>query len=713
MIPPRERPERPTAAVRPTTPRRPPRAPARRATRPRPAALAVLSLAGALALAHKPAGAVGTRSFDLDTQDEFSGGDLRGVAVDSQGRVRAGWNLTDLTLQGASSVWAALPLADGSVLVATGAEGKVLRVAGGRVTTYAETKQMAVTSLALGPKGAVYAATVPSGKIFRIDAPGKLAELPKLTEAENVWDIAYDAKKNALYAATGPNGKLYALPAAGGPPNLVYDSDEPNLVSLALAPDGTVYAGSAGKGLVFKITGPGRASVLYDCPGEEAKALALGPRGALFAVCNEFGEGGEAPRRPPSAAFNPAGPAGGRGKTGKGALVRVEPDGRAERWLANADAHFVSLALDPAGRPHVGTGAEGRVYAVDENRTSTLVAETDERQVGALGLAGKSRFIVSSDPAVFHEIRGTGGADATWTSKVLDAGLRASFGRLFWRSDGALEFSTRSGNSATPDATWSDWSRPINAPGVTGSPPARYVQVRARFARDPNAVLHQVVLPFVTDNARPVVTSIDAQPKGASTSSREGIVASGAEPPPRTSSIRITWKVDNPDNDQLRYRVQFRQDAQRTFRDLTRPDEVLSKAELDWDTSSLSEGTYRVRVEASDELANPPDRVNRHALESGTIFVDNTPPVFRSLTAQGRRLRADVVDGLGPVVRLDFAVDGRTEWRPLLSRDGVLDEPVEEVDADLSAALAPGPHLIALRAFDQAGNFVVRDVEMR
>lgn len=680
--------------------------------RPRPAALAVVALAGALVFAHRPAEAVGTRSFDLDSQDEFSGGDLRGVSVDSMGRVRAGWNMTDLSLAGASSVWAALTLADGSVLVATGSEGKVLRVAGGRSTVYAETKQMAVTSLALGPKGAVYAATLPAGKIFRIDAPGKLAELPKLTEAENVWDIAYDAKKNALYAATGPNGKLYALPAAGGPPNLVYDSDEPNLVSLALAADGTVYAGSAGKGLVFKITGPGRASVLYDCPGEEAKALALGPRGAIFVACNEFGEGADVPRRPPSAAFNPAGPTGGRAKTGKGALVRLEADGRAERWLSNADAHFVSLALDQAGRPHVGTGAEGRVYAVDENRTSTLVADTDERQVGALGLAGKTRYIVSGDPAVFHEIRGTGGADATWTSKVLDAGLRASFGRLFWRSDGALEFSTRSGNSATPDATWTDWSRAINAPGVTGSPAARYVQVRARFARDPNAVLHEVVLPFVTDNARPVVTSIEAQPKGA-TAAREGITSSGSEPPPRTSTIRVTWKVDNPDSDQLRYRLQFRQDSQRVYRDLTRSDEVLSKAEYDWDTSSLSEGTYRVRIEASDELANPPDRVNRHSLESAVIFVDNTPPVFRSLTVQGRRLRADVVDGLGPVVRLDFAIDGRTDWRPLLSRDGVLDEPVEELDADLSTALPPGPHLIAVRAFDQAGNFVVRDVEMR
>ena len=76
--------------------------------------------------------------------------------------------------------------------------------------------------------------------------------------------------------------------------------------------------------------------------------------------------------------------------------------------------------------------------------------------------------------------------------------------------------STRTGNTHVPDKTWSDWSQPLPAPGKVTSPAARFVQVRARFARDPNAVLSEIILPYEPDNLRAVVTSIDAQPKAGS-----------------------------------------------------------------------------------------------------------------------------------------------------------------------------------------------------
>ena len=54
-------------------------------------------------------------------------------------------------------------------------------------------------------------------------------------------------------------------------------------------------------------------------------------------------------------------------------------------------------------------------------------------------------------------------------------------------------------------------------------------------------------------------------------------------------------------------------DGQTVYRDLTRPDEPLGKAEYEWETASLPEGTYRIRVEATDEIGQPPDRVFRHS----------------------------------------------------------------------------------------------------
>ena len=222
---------------------------------------------------------------------------------------------------------------------------------------------------------------------------------------------------------------------------------------------------------------------------------------------------------------------------------------------------------------------------------------------------------------VFHEIKGVGGADAVWTSKVLDAGLRAHLRPAHVARDGrgrALDAHGQHGD--VPDRDLERVEHELTAPGDVSSPAARFVQVRARFANDPNAVLSQVELPFVTDNLRAVVTRIDAQPKNAPRPRGQGqrqgrLPTSGAEPPTQTSVLKVTWKVDNPDADTLRYRLAYRLAGQTVWRDITRPDETVTKSEYEWETAALPEGQYRVRVEASDENANPPDRTARHALD--------------------------------------------------------------------------------------------------
>jgi hypothetical protein len=684
----------------------------RRSGRGRPALLIAIAMSVGLVLAPS-AHAVGTRAFELDTLDELSGGDLKGTTVDSLGRVRAGFDLGSLPLGEASSIWSALVEKDGGVLLGTGNTGKVYRIAGGQVLPYADTAQLAVTSLVTGFGGAAFAATIPNGRVFRLD--GRTAvPFANLDGADHVWALAFDAKANALFAATGPHGKLFRIDAAGKA-QVYFQSDEPHLVSLVQGPDGALYAGSSGKALLYKITGPGRATVVFDFPGEEVKALAFGPKGVLYVASNEYGELPDIPKRSSAVGQSAAAPvAAPRPKPGKGTLTRFDETGKPERLLRREDTHFQSLAVGDDGRPYVGTGGDGRVYSVDDAHTSMLVADTDERQVGALLLSGGKKFVATSDPAVFHEVRGIGGTASVWTSKVLDASVRARFGRLSWRASGPLEMSTRSGNTQAPDKTWSEWTEPMVAPAKVQSPAARFVQIRARFARDPNAILSQILLPFVTDNLRAVVTAVDAAPRNTTPAVKDGNVpSSGGEPERHSSVVKVSWKVDNPDGDSLRYRLAYRLDGQTAYRDITRPDEWLTKTEFDWETSPLPEGPYRVRVEATDEIVNPPDRALRHELESAVIIVDNTPPVFRTLAADGRRVHGDVVDGVGPVARIDVAVDGRTEWHPFLPADGVFDEPVEAFDFDVSALVGKGNHLLTVRAFDEAGNFVVRSLELK
>jgi len=657
-----------------------------------------------------PAEASGTRSFTLDSLERLSGGDLKGTSISSDGIVRAGWAFSNAALPEASSVFAAHLQSDGSLLIGTSPNGKIVRVSNEGAAVYADTGALAVTAFASSASGTVYAATIPDGKIFKV-AQGKAELFATLSDMSHIWALAVD-KNGALFAAGGPEARVMRV-EANGTSSVYFKSDEPYIASLAVGEKGELYAGSSGKGIIYKITGAGRASVLYDFIGEEVKSIAVAKGGVLYAIANEYGELPEIPKRPPTTSRTAAGPSlTPKPKPGKGVLMKFDAEGRPEKMIGNSDSHFLSLAVDAAGRPYVGTGVEGRVYTVDDAHSVTLIADTDERQIGAIALPQNGisgGYVVSGDPAVAHRISGVGGADSSWTSKALDSAIPAKYGTLTWQSTGPIELSTRSGNTQTPDATWSAWSASKRESGKIESPKGRFIQVRAKWPADSKAELSNVVVPYLTDNVRPIVTEVNALQKGTN---RDG------DPQKHESIVKISWKVENPDNDSLRYRIAFKREGANAWREVTRPEEMLTKTEYEWETLALPEGRYRVRIEASDELSNSPERTEKHTRESDPVVVDNTPPVVQSLSVEGKRLRARITDGVGPIVRVEAALDGRAEWRPLGAADGLFDTADESVDTDLTpmlAASAPGPnalHFVSVRAFDATGNQVTREVDV-
>ncbi|MEP7051612.1 MAG: hypothetical protein ABJB12_14720 [Pseudomonadota bacterium] len=664
---------------------------------------------GLLGAAH--AAAVGTRRFSLEKAADFKGGDLKGVAVDAAGHVRAGFNLGSVPVSQGTSIWAALPMKDGSVLLGTGNDGKLLRLSNGTVSVLAETKALVVTSLAEAWGGAVVLGTLPDGKVMKWDH-GKLTDLVTLKGTEHVWSVAYDEKKKALFAATGPEGKLYRINEAGDA-QVYFDAPEQHLMSVAVGPDGTVYAGASDKAKLYKITAPGKASVLYDFDRTEVRAIAVNRRGEVFAIANEIKAGNVAPSRSKGEGA-PAQPASTAPKTkGKGTLYKFSPEGVPDQLLDDTDEHYTSLALADDGRPYVGTGVEGRVYTVDAGHNSALVADVDERQVSALVLSGKDQLVIGSDPAVAHPVKGVGGPDAVWTSKVLDAGLRARFGKVTWESTGAIQLSTRTGNTKEPDDTWSAWSTGFSVPSLIASPAARYLQVRARFATDPNAVLSALGISFVTDNLRAVITSVDA--KDPDNSDNDDLIHASGGPVTHKaeSTIALSWKVDNPDKDELRYRLQYRQVGNNLWFDVLKPQEKLTKENYTWETSDLPEGRYHLRLIATDELSNPPDRVTRDQMESPVVLVDNTPPVVEGLKVNGKRVQGVAIDGVGPIARIEFSLAGSDEWTPFYPTDGIFDEQREEFDADLSKLAPALPALVSLRVYDKANNSVIRSILLK
>jgi hypothetical protein len=658
------------------------------------------------------AAAVGTRRFLLDNAKSFEGGELEGVAIASDGSIRAGWTLANAPIADATSVWAAVTLADGSVLLGTGTGGRIYQVKNGKVSIAAETGEMAVSSLAL-LDGDVVAGTFPTGKVFRIPTAkldgSKVTAWTELKDSEDVWALAVDPKSKAVLAATGPEGKLFRIDGSGKA-EVFFDSEEPHLVSVAVAADGTVYTGSSGKGLLYKLSGPGRAAVMQDFDADDVRAIAFGPAqkgGAVYVVTNKYD--GQMRGLQASAGMGATPVTTRPARPGKGQLWRFDARGVAEQMMKSDATHFIALEVDADGVPYVGSGAEGRVYAVDDNHVERLLVDTDERQVGAMSIAGKTRFVATSDPVVFHAITGSGGPDAVWTSKVLDAGLRAQWGKLDFQGDGTLELETRSGNTDKPDDTWSPWSGPQSKPDKIKSPSARYLQIRARWAKDAQAVLREVQVAFVTDNARAVITDVTVGDSKGDTGS-DRVPESGSAPGEPSTKVSIKWSVDNPDNDKMLYRLFYRREGDKAWFSMLPADDELTATSYTWDTSGLPEGRYRVRVDASDELANPPERVTRHSLESRVAVIDNTAPSITALALTGNKLTGTAVDEVGPIARLEFALVGKKSWYPIFPKDGVFDDATEAFEVDVAALVPDGPHLVVVRAYDANNNRVERAV---
>jgi hypothetical protein len=78
----------------------------------------------------------------------------------------------------------------------------------------------------------------------------------------------------------------------------------------------------------------------------------------------------------------------------------------------------------------------------------------------------------------------SGATNGTFTSSVFDATRAAVWGTASWTANvpagTTLTVQTQSGNTATPDGTWSDWSNVADG-GTVSSPGARYLQYRVIF----------------------------------------------------------------------------------------------------------------------------------------------------------------------------------------------------------------------------------------
>jgi hypothetical protein len=377
-----------------------------------------------------------------------------------------------------------------------------------------------------------------------------------------------------------------------------------------------------------------------------------------------------------------------------------------------------------------------------------MIATLPAQQVTALlrGASGAA-FLATSNPGKVFELGAAPGARGTFTSKVKDTETVSSWGRLAWEATPAgaeVQVRTRSGNTGSPDSTWSDWSAPyVHKEGdpITNQS-ARFLQVQVVLAgKDGSSpVLDSVSAAYLQRNLRPQVQSVSVHPPGEvfqkplSISGETEILGlepgQGPEPPPGMASQRFamppattysrklyqkgiqtfSWKADDPNGDTLAYDVYYRSATDSRFRILRKR---LDDPVVAWDTTTVPNGRYVIRVTASDSPSNPGGLALSGDKESSAFEVDNTPPAVTAVleNRSGSRVRAVARDDSSLIRKAEYSVDGGP-WQDIHPVDGINDEKEESYEVALPDLTPPGPHVVVVRATDLLGNVATARVDV-
>src|SRR4029078_4462393 len=110
-------------------------------------------------------------------------------------------------------------------------------------------------------------------------------------EDKYIWALAVSGD-GTVYAATGEKGVIYRI-SPDGKGSVFYKTNSTNVVSIAIDHDGNVIAGTESPGGVFRIAPAGKAFVLLDSPFKEIHAVRIRDDGTIYAAAFSGTPGGE------------------------------------------------------------------------------------------------------------------------------------------------------------------------------------------------------------------------------------------------------------------------------------------------------------------------------------------------------------------------------------------------------------------------------------
>jgi sugar lactone lactonase YvrE len=642
--------------------------------------------------------AQGTHLWTQSRLEEFEKGTPQGVELTSDGHLREGPSLIDERTTPSTYVWSVAAGSNGAAYLGTGTPATVLRVeSDSKIFTLFETKDLAVQVVRLGPDGALYAATLPSGKVYRLKpdattkqdetdaavvfdlakvdnaagvkgaAAEKGSERPEAATSHYIWDLTFDAA-GRLYIATGGPGAIYRVDIkTDARPEPFFKSDEEHIRSLAWDARGNLIAGTEGSGLVYRISPEGKGYVLFEAPRREITSVAVAANGTIYAA--SVGDKSHNPLPPlpvqgvSAVSITIVQPgsmqaANSSASVPEGSEIYALTEGQAPRKLWSGKDEVVYALSAQAGGLVALSGNRGRVFKIADDGSYADVAHIEAQQGLSLaevrGAQGTSGILIGTgNTGKLVTLKADLKSKHEYASDVLDTGALARFGRVEVEPDSAnYELLTRTGNVEQPVRGWTEW-QPLKDRGVV-SAAGRYLQWRAVLHA--HGLLGAVGVNYLPVNAAPVVDDLVvvpgarinpqavAQPNGqppivniAFPSANQNAAVSfdgGSAAPLQALKDRTAVTVRWAAHDDNGDDLTYSLYIRGDGESLWR----LLKAEItdkaySFDAALIPDGGYQIKVVASDAPSHTPVEALTGEKISERFEVDTTPPVVNGLRA--------------------------------------------------------------------------------
>jgi hypothetical protein len=636
---------------------------------------------------------------------------------------------------------------DGSLLVATSPDGKVYRVPASGGT---------------GTNGGTAAPVV-------VFDPAVTEEKPKY-----LWDLAV-GKGGEVYVAAGAPAVVYRVPAGGGKAEVLFKTADQHIRCLLMAADGTLWAGSDGSGVIYKYApwvAGAKPFAVYAAGRREITSLAMDAAGNVYAA--GVGTKGRT-ALPPLPVSGNVGVSitfvqpGSSTAAGANTLVpdgseiyRIAVDGSPQKLLTLKDDVVYALAVRN-GSLLAATGNRGRVYKIETGKIETGKIETGRVDTGtgrftdiahleasqgmAFAPVKDGLLVATSNSGKVFRLGDTVATTATYTSEVFDAQGFAQWGRAEVRAGAAgagaagFDLFVRSGNVESPLMGWSDWAK-VGVDGGYAAPAGRFVQWKAELRGA--GTVDSVALNYLQKNVAPVVDEVVVQPgaRVTATSAPANVTtvpvafppAAGAPPVVSFSSdanaaplmaqkdktaVTVRWMAHDDNGDDLMFAVWYRGVGEANWRLLK--DKISDKV-YSFDSSLLPDGSYAVKVVASDAPVHTDAEALTGERVSEVFVVDTTPPVPGVLTATmiagtppaSRPMihaTLEARDAASPIAHAEYSLDAGP-WQYLEPVGKVSDSLTERYDFTVTVPTTTAPvadakeHVLAVRVYDRYENVV-------